>query len=116
MDETLRGFANEIFVILVGGLVTYLAALARTYVKKAVERMDGVLDEEARKRLAQSFENAIAAAEARGQTANLDEVIAYVERFNGGDLKRFGLSGHALRARAKAAVAKSAPPTHPEGM
>ena len=115
MDETLRGFANEIFVILVGGLVTYLAALARTYVKKAVERMDGVLDEEARKRLAQSFENAIAAAEARGQTANLDEVIAYVERFNGGDLKRFGLSGYDLRARAKAAVAKAAPATHPEG-
>ena len=114
MDDTLRGFANEIFVILVGGLATYLAALARTYVKKAVERMDGVLDEEARKRLAASFENAIAAAEARGQMANLDEVIAYVERFNGGDLKRFSLSGYDLRSRAAAAVAKSVPATHPE--
>lgn len=105
MLEDLMPYATEIFAIVATSVVAYLAAIARQYVNAAIARTEGVLDEEARRRLETAFDNAIAAAEARGSAVTLDDVIDYVKRFNAGDLGRFNLSGKRLLDRASTAIA-----------
>lgn len=105
MNELVNAYATEIFAAIAAPVVVYLAALARSYVKAAVARMDSFMDEEARARLEAAFDNAIAAAEKAGAAVQLKDVIDYAQRFNPGDLARFGLQGNKLAERAKAAIA-----------
>jgi phosphoglucomutase len=108
MNALLASYGAEIFAAIATPVVVYLAALARSYVKASVARMDSFMDEEARARLEAAFDNAIAAAEKAGSAVQLKDVIDYAQRMNPGDLARFDLSGNKLIERAKAAVARRA--------
>lgn len=117
MLDALNGAASELFAATLSLVVIYLAALARSYVKKATDKLDSDMDSDARARLEAALENAIDSAEAAGQSITLDHVTEYLKTFNAGDLKRFGLEGDKLDARATAAIESVRPkPRHPEGM
>lgn len=107
MNPIIAGFANEIFVAVTAPVVVYVAVLARSFVKAKIKELEGFMDEAARKRLEDAFENAIAYAEKKGTSVTLEAVTGYVQQFNPGDLARFKLSGEALKKRATAAIAKA---------
>lgn len=112
MTEILNESASEIFAVLMGGVVVYVAALMRNVAAAAVAKTEGFLDEQARLRLAQSIERAIAKAEAEAGKVDLALAAEYVREFNSGDLARFGLDGQKLIDRIKGSVAQRIGHTH----
>jgi hypothetical protein len=105
-SEVWMGLASELFVILAGSAIAYLAVLAHTWKAKSIARMESVMDEEARKRLEAALDNAIAYAESTAGKVSMEDVTDYLKKFNPGDLARGKLAGTRLTERVKAAVAK----------
>ncbi len=63
------------------------------------------MDETSRQRLEAALNNAISKAENAGRTADLNDIIDYLQRFNAGDLARLKLSGSKLIERVSTGIA-----------
>jgi hypothetical protein len=105
MIEVLNESAAEIFAVVMSGVVIYLSALAREWSKSMVAKTESFLDEEARYRLHEAIERAIAFAETEAGEVDLYKAVKYVQEFNPGDLARFGVDGSKLFTRIKGAAA-----------